>query len=71
VDTIVVLTDGYPTGGFHADMDLIVPLFAHANRYRRVSVDAILVDASRTGARHWSELALASGGTCTEVALRR
>jgi hypothetical protein len=71
VDNIVVLTDGYPTGGRHADMELVAPLFGHANRYRKVRLDAVLVDANYRGSAQWSELARSTGGTCLEVALRR
>jgi hypothetical protein len=67
----VVLTDGYPTGGRHADMELVAPLFGHANRYRKVRLDAVLVDANYRGSAQWSELARSTGGTCLEVALRR
>jgi len=69
VDTLVVLTDGVPTGGTHCDMDLILPLFEHANRYRKVAVDAILVDAPPGSVRRWRELSRRTGGRSIEVEL--
>jgi hypothetical protein len=69
VDTITALTDGVPTGGFHSDMDLIVPLFCERNRFRKVVVDSILVDARLGTARRWYELSRRTGGRCTEVEL--
>jgi HEAT repeat protein len=69
VDTVLVLTDGVPTGGTHCDMELIVPLFAHANRYRKVTVDALLVDAPRGALRRWGQLCERSGGRAAEVEL--
>jgi hypothetical protein len=71
VDNVVVLTDGYPTGGTHMEMELIAPLFGHRNRYRKVRLDAVLVDANPRGAAQWSSLARSTGGTTLEVALKR
>jgi HEAT repeat protein len=69
VDTLVVLTDGVPTGGFHSDMDLIVPLLAERTRYRKLVVDSILVDAPYGTQRRWEDLARRTGGRCIEVEL--
>jgi HEAT repeat protein len=69
VDTILVLTDGVPTGGSHCDMDMILPLFARANRYRKVTVDTLLVDAPRGAVRRWTELSRRTGGRAVEVKL--
>jgi len=69
VDTIVALTDGVPTGGFHSDMDLIVPLFLERNRFTKVVVDSILVDAKLGTSRRWNEFSIATGGRCVEVDL--
>jgi HEAT repeat protein len=69
VDTIVVLTDGVPTGGLHSDMDLIVPLLCDRFRWRKVVVDSILVDAPGGAKRRWEDLSRRSGGRCIEVDL--
>jgi hypothetical protein len=69
VDTIVVLTDGVPTGGFHSDMDLILPLLCDQTRWRKLVVDSILVDAPGGAKRRWEELSRRTGGLCIEVDL--
>lgn len=69
VDTLVVLTDGEPTGGTHSHLDLVAPLFLHENRLRGVAIDALLVDAPPGVRWRWEELARATGGTAVEVRL--
>ncbi len=69
VDTIVVLTDGVPTGGVHSDMDLITPLLLERTRFRKLVVDSILVDAPGYIANRWHELSRLTGGRSTEVEL--
>ena len=67
VDTLVTLSDGVPTGGFHSDLDLIVPLLVARNRFRRVAFDTVLVDAPQAFARRWQVLSDASGGRLVGV----
>jgi hypothetical protein len=62
LDTVVVLTDGVPTGGRRASLELIVELLVLECRYRRVAFDSILVDAPPFVARAWSALAERTGG---------
>lgn len=69
VDTLVVLTDGVPTGGVHSDMDLIVSLLGDLARIRPVLVDSILVDSPPGTARRWRELSARTGGRSIEVDL--
>jgi len=69
VDTVVVLTDGEPTGGRRWNMELMVELLAEENRYRNVAFDSILVDARRGLRRPWEELAARTGGRSIGVAL--
>lgn len=69
VDTLVVLTDGVPTGGTHCDMDLITPLLVERTRFRPLVIDSILVDAPPGTARRWRELAELTGGRSIEVDL--
>ncbi len=68
-DTMVVLTDGAPTGGEHWNLRLIVPWLLERNRFRRVAYDVVLVDASRGLRRFWEELAEGSGGRVLDVQL--
>jgi hypothetical protein len=62
VDTLVVLTDGVPTGGRRTRLELIVPLFIELNEWRRVAVDSILIDAPRREREAWARLAELTGG---------
>ena len=64
VDTVMVLTDGAPTGGDVWSLELIVPLLVERNRFQRVRFDSVLVDAPRGIERHWHELARRTGGRC-------
>jgi len=69
VDTLVVLFDGEPTGGIRHRFELIVPLFLERNAARRVTVDILLVDASKHLQRIWGELAAGTGGRLVAVQL--
>ncbi len=69
VDTLVVLTDGAPTGGERYALELIVPLFVELNATRRVAVDSVLVGAGRRLQRYWTALADATGGTSRAIDL--
>jgi hypothetical protein len=62
VDTIVVLTDGVPTGGHRWNLELMVELLVERDRFRRVAFDSILVDAPKSKQRLWQELADRTGG---------
>jgi hypothetical protein len=62
VDTIVVLTDGAPTGGHRWNLELMVELLVEQNRFRKVAFDSILVDAKRAQALRWEDLAARTGG---------
>lgn len=69
IDTIVVLTDGVPTGGLHSEMDLIVALLAERARTRPIVIDSILVDSPPGTAKRWRDLAERTGGRSIEVDL--
>jgi HEAT repeat protein len=62
IDTIVVLTDGAPTGGRHWNLDLMFDVLVEQNRFRKVAFDSILVDATKTAQKKWSDLARRTGG---------
>jgi HEAT repeat protein len=62
VDTIVVLTDGVPTGGHRWNLELMFEVLVEKDRYRKVAFDSILVDAPKSKQRLWQELAERTGG---------
>ncbi len=62
VDTILVLTDGAPTGGRRWHIDLMRDRFLEQNRFRRVVLDAVLVDASKFLRDKWDGWCMATGG---------
>ena len=69
LDTIIVLTDGKPSGGRRWNMDLMVDLFTEKNRYRQVAYDSLLVDCPKNLQKRWSELAARTGGRSVAVEL--
>ena len=68
VDTLVVLSDGAPSGGERYELDLIVSHFEELNLTRRVAVDSVLVDASWRLQGYWQRLAACTGGESISVA---
>ena len=70
VDTLMVLTDGAPTGGIRWNLELLVPLLAEKGRYRMVAVDSLLVDASWKLKEFWADLAKRTGGRSIAVELK-
>ncbi len=62
VDTIVVLTDGVPTGGHRWNLELMFEVLVEKDRYRKVAFDSILVDAPKSKQKLWQELAERTGG---------
>ncbi|MDG1499488.1 MAG: HEAT repeat domain-containing protein [Planctomycetota bacterium] len=69
VDTIIILTDGAPSGGHRWNLDLMVQLLTEQNRYRAVTYDALLVGASDFLTKRWLDLTKATGGECTSIEL--
>lgn len=67
VDTLVVLTDGVPTGGRRWHLELMVELLCELNRFRRVAFDSILVDAPRRNRALFADLAARTGGRAITV----
>jgi len=68
-DTIVLLSDGAPSGGARWNLELIEALLAHKNRTRRLAIDALLVDAPPGKTRPWQRIAAASGGSTHSIEL--
>ena len=69
VDTVVVLTDGAPTGGFHWNLDLLFAQLSFENRYRKVQFDAVLVDAAPHLQGRWRAFCESSGGHVVTVGI--
>lgn len=69
VDTLVVLTDGAPTGGRRWNMGLMTDLLEEWNRYRFVAIDAILIRPSPRVVEGWRELTRRMNGRCLSVDL--
>lgn len=67
VDTILVLTDGAPTGGRRWHIDLMRERFHEENRFRHVALDAVLVDASKFLRGKWQEWCEATDGRMHEI----
>jgi hypothetical protein len=67
LDTLVIMTDGAPTGGPHWNLELMVPLLIERTRFRNVVFDVLLSDAPDNLVPHWQRLAAATGGRCVEV----
>lgn len=62
VDTIVVYTDGSPTGGHRWNLDLMVDLLLEQGRTRGVAFDAVLIEPPGGRRKRWERLAAESGG---------
>jgi hypothetical protein len=67
VDTVMALTDGAPTGGDRWNLQLMGPLLEEQNRYRRVVLDAVIVDAKGRLLDYWTEMCAKTGGRMTPV----
>lgn len=70
VDTVVMLSDGAPTGGHRWNLDLMRDLMAEHNRFRRVALDAVLADAKGALVAKWQAMCDDSGGRLVQVELR-
>jgi HEAT repeat protein len=62
VDTILVLTDGAPTGGRRWNLDIMRARFLEKNRFRHVVLDAVLVHAGKSLIGKWKDWCTATGG---------
>jgi hypothetical protein len=69
VDTILVLTDGAPTGGHRWNVDLMHELYVERNRFRHVALDAVIVDAKKGMQERWRKFCEATGGRMLAVEL--
>jgi hypothetical protein len=71
VDTLLVFTDGVPTGGRRWKLELMGSLLEQQCRFKGVSVDSVLVGASARTARCWLEIAKRTGGHSMELEVTR
>lgn len=65
--SLLIITDGAPTGGEHSDMELLVPLLEWECRWRGIAVDSVLIDSAKKLQSAWSDLARRTGGRMTPV----
>ncbi|MFT5292318.1 MAG: HEAT repeat protein [Planctomycetota bacterium] len=69
VDTIVMLSDGAPSGGSRYRLEQISAMFLERNLGRQVILDCVLVGAGKRIRGFWGELSLATGGRMLAVKL--
>jgi len=69
VDTILVLTDGAPTGGTRWNLGLMHARYVDRNRFRHVVLDAVLVDAKGFLRSKWERWCEETGGRMLPVDL--
>ena len=71
IDTIVLLTDGVPTGGAYNRMALVTERFGQRNLVAQQRLDVYLIDPSPGARRAWREFCSRNGGTSRTVRLMR
>jgi hypothetical protein len=69
VDTLLIFTDGVPTGGRRWKLCLMASLLEQECRFRGVSIDSALVGASARTLAAWEELSSLTGGRSVQVKL--
>ena len=67
VDTILVVTDGAPTGGDCWDLGLLGELLEEECRWSSITVDMVLIDGSPGLHSRWREITSRTGGQLTAV----
>ncbi|MCP3919127.1 MAG: hypothetical protein GY711_26595 [bacterium] len=67
VDTVLVVTDGAPTGGRRWNLELMVDLLLEETRYSKVAFDVVLVDAPKRLQKSWRRLTDGSAGRMLAV----
>jgi len=68
VDTVLIVSDGAPTGGRRWDLFLMAELIERERRWSGVAVSTVLVDASRRLELRWADVARRTGGSSVSVA---
>ena len=67
VDTVVILTDGAPSGGDRWDIELMGRLLGEEKRLRHVDIQMVLFGSSKGLKRRWAEVVDALGGTVLSI----
>lgn len=62
VDTLLILTNGAPTGGPHRNLELMETLLHLASRFEKLAIDALLVDAGSFLQDRWRAIFEEAGG---------
>ncbi|HUR26902.1 MAG TPA: hypothetical protein VM509_01840 [Planctomycetota bacterium] len=70
VDTLILLGDGAPTGGTRWNVELMSQLHGEQNRFRHVTLNAVLVNCSKGLTRAWATWCTATGGQTRATDLR-
>lgn len=70
VDTLLILTDGAPTGGPHWNLELMEPLLHEKLRFRKIAIDAVLVDAKKFLQDRWRAICEGTGGRMQAVDMK-
>ncbi len=66
-DTLVIFSDGAPTGGPHFDLELIHAMLHERFRFRPIAVDHVLTGVRGRALRLWGEFSEATGGRWIQV----
>ncbi|MBI5365340.1 MAG: HEAT repeat domain-containing protein [Planctomycetes bacterium] len=70
VDTLLILTDGAPTGGHRWNLELMEPLLHEKLRFRKLAIDAVLVDAKKFLQDRWRAICEGTGGRMQAVEMK-
>ncbi|MDZ4772102.1 MAG: hypothetical protein SGI72_03110 [Planctomycetota bacterium] len=70
IDTLLVLSDGAPTGGLRWNIDLMREHYVSRDRFRHVALDVILVDSSKRLQDKWRVWAEATGGRMLAISMQ-
>lgn len=62
IDTVVILSDGAPSGGQRWNIELMRPLLQSENRFRGVVIHAVMFDAGKFRRQRWAEMVEDWGG---------
>jgi HEAT repeat protein len=70
VDTILLVSNGEPSGGRHWNLELIRTLFAERNRFRHVVFDALILGSKPEVQELWAQTCLQNGGRMRTVEMK-
>ncbi|QDV08846.1 hypothetical protein Poly30_44010 [Planctomycetes bacterium Poly30] len=62
IDTVVILSDGAPSGGYRWNIELIRTLLQDENRHRGVVIHAVMFDAAKSLRKGWKAIVDDWGG---------